>query len=625
MPSLEKTLSETLTAARKHRPRKRSIATAALGALMLGLVVMGMSLGYAWSERRGLAELTSTTGKRLDLYASALEAELARYAYLPSLIAIDADIVALLEAPNSAQARQRANRTLARMNVRAGSIQMYIISATDELLAASNSHLSMKEVDSPVARAERSRVAKSDKDTFFAANLVDGTTDYYFAHGVSRGGVQVARIVVKVSLVPLEVTWVDLGLRTQSERLLVVDENNVVVMSSVPNWKYRTLGTTDEAHLRASGRYAQAALLPLSFAPENRMEEGIAMVRVTAPPEPGGRLRLAQERAIVPLAARLVALSDLADVHRNARYAAWGGGAGGAALGLLMLYLIYRRRAMQQLFHARNALQQAHDQLERQVDERTRQLQAANDELKRQIAQRLQTEDELVQAGKMAVLGQMSAGISHEINQPLTALRALSRNTIKLFDGGRTQAVSDNLRSIDNMAERMGRIVTQLKSFARKGVASPEAVDLAIAVHEVLLLLEHRLRVEHVAVVSDIPPGTQVRADITRLEQVLVNLITNAIDAMAHTTTRVLRISAVRRDNRVVVAVIDSGHGVNDASMARLFEPFFTTKPAGQGLGLGLVISSKIVREFGGTLRASQADEGMQFEFDLEAGELIHV
>ena len=302
MPSLEKTLSETLTAARKHRPRKRSIATAALGALMLGLVVMGMSLGYAWSERRGLAELTSTTGKRLDLYASALEAELARYAYLPSLIAIDADIVALLENSNSAQARQRANRTLARMNVRAGSIQMYIISASDELLATSNSHLSPKEIDSPAARAERSRVAKSDKDTFFAANLVDSTTDYYFSHGVSRSGARVAQIVVKVSLVPLEVTWIDLGLRTQSERLLVVDENNVVVMSSVPSWKYRTLGATDNAQLLTSGRYARAALLPLGLAPENRIEEGAAIVRVIEPAELGTPLRLAQERAVVPLA-----------------------------------------------------------------------------------------------------------------------------------------------------------------------------------------------------------------------------------------------------------------------------------------------------------------------------------
>jgi two-component system, NtrC family, C4-dicarboxylate transport sensor histidine kinase DctB len=621
MPSL----AQPLTSAPTHRTRKRSAATVAMGVLMLGLVAAGMGLGYAWSERNGLAQLSAATNKRLDLYASALEAELARYAYLPSLIAIDADIAALLATPDSAQARQRANRTLARMNVRAGSIQMYIVSTGDELLATSNSHLSPNETDGTVARAERSRVAKSDKDTFFAANLIDGTTDYYFAHGVSRNGVRVAQIVVKVSLVPLEVTWIDLGLRTQSERLLVVDENDVVVMSSVPSWKYRTLGATDNAQLRTSGRYAQATLLPLGFAPQNRIEEGAAIVRVIEPAEPGTPLRLAQERAIVPLAARLVVLSDLSDVRRNARYAAWGGGAAGAALGLLMLYLLYRRRAMRQLFQARNALQEAHDQLERQVDERTGQLQAANDELKRQIAQRLQTEDELVQAGKMAVLGQMSAGISHEINQPLTALRALSRNTIKLFDGGRTQAVSDNLRSIDEMAERMGRIVTQLKSFARKGVASSEAVDLAVAVHEVLLLLEHRLRIERVAVVSEIPPGTQVRADITRLEQVLVNLVTNAIDAMAHTTTRVLRISAVRRDNRVVVAVIDSGQGVNDASMARLFEPFFTTKPAGQGLGLGLVISSKIVREFGGTLRASRVDEGMQFEFDLEAGEFIHV
>lgn len=605
--------------------RARSASTSLLGGLMLALVAIGMSVGYTWSERIGLAQLAAVANERLDLYALALEAELARYAYLPSLIAIDADIVALLDDPGNAQARQRASRTLARMNVRAGSILMFITSSSDELLATSDSYLQAHKADAPAALAERSRLATEDTVDFFAANLADGSTDYYFVHSVLRNGLRAARIVVKISLAPLEVTWIDLGLRSQSERLLVVDENSVVVMSSVPGWKYRTLGAADVDRLRATGRYAQAALAPLTFVNEAAIEAGAAMVRVSEPPEPGAPLRLAQERAIVPLAAKLVALSDPSDVRRNARYAAWGGGAGGAAVGLLGLYLLHRRRATRQIFQARNALQSAHDQLERQVDERTSELKATNDELKRQIAQRLQTEDELVQAGKMAVLGQMSAGISHEINQPLTALRALSSNAIRLLDGGRAGAAADNLRAIDEMAERMGRIVTQLKSFARRGGPTTTAVDLSAAVRDVLLLLEHRVRVEGVEVIVEVAQEVRVRADITRLEQVLVNLATNAIDAMAQAANRVLRISAAQREQRVVVAVTDSGHGLDDASMQRLFEPFFTTKPAGQGLGLGLVISSKIVREFGGTLCASRAEFGMRFEFDLEAAGDMHV
>src|SRR5204863_5246275 len=127
----------------------------------------------------------------------------------------------------------------------------------------------------------------------------------------------------------------------------------------------------------------------------------------------------------------------------------------------------------------------------------------------------------------------MSSGISHRINQPLTAWRALSRNTLLLLQGGRTHAVADNLKSIDEMAARMGRITLQLKSFARKGGSLTGAVDLGAAVNSVLVLLEHRLRAEHVQVQVDLPPGALVRGDTNRLEQVLLNLIGNAVDAMA--------------------------------------------------------------------------------------------
>ncbi len=583
-----------------------------MGLVMLGLVATGATLGYGWSERQGLAQLSAVATERLELYASALEAEIARYAYLPGLMAIDTDIAALLADPTDADKRQQANRTLARMNARAGSLQMQILGGDGKPLASSDSAAA-----APTA-ARPSLPAADDITDFFAANPVNGNTEYYFVYVLRREAAGSPKIVVKVSLAPLEATWVDLGARSQSERLLVLDENNVIVMCSVPAWKYRTLGVLDPARLRSLGRYAQAPLLPLALATEVRLNPGIVLVRATDPPDADGRQRMALERNIVPLAARLMAMSDSSEVERNARYAAWGGAAGGAAVALLLLYLLQRWLAVRQLQRARNALQRAHDQLERQVSERTSQLQSANDELKRQIEQRLQAEDELVQAGKLAVLGQMSAGLSHEINQPLTALRALSRNTLRLLEAGRVPAVADNLRAIDEMAERMGRIITQLKSFARKGQTSSGAVDLGQAVHDVLVLLDHRLREMCVQVKTDLPPEVRVRADITRLEQVLVNLATNALDAMAKSPVRELGISAQHQGPRLTVCVSDSGHGVDEATMARLLEPFFTTKPAGEGLGLGLVISSKIIHEFGGTLKALRGTVGMRFEFDLE-------
>jgi two-component system C4-dicarboxylate transport sensor histidine kinase DctB len=189
-----------------------------------------------------------------------------------------------------------------------------------------------------------------------------------------------------------------------------------------------------------------------------------------------------------------------------------------------------------------------------------------------------------------------------------------------LLESGRTKTVAENLKAIDDMVERMGRITLQLKSFARKGASIATPVELDAAVKSVLLLLEHRLRAERIEVRVDLRPGLQVRGDINRLEQVLLNLATNAVDAMNGSSEKRLSITSAWIEGRAVVSVTDTGAGMDEEDFGHLFEPFFTTKPAGQGLGLGLVISSKIIREFGGTLRARRGDEGgMVFEFDLEA------
>ncbi|MBW8760594.1 MAG: sensor histidine kinase, partial [Burkholderiales bacterium] len=207
-----------------------------------------------------------------------------------------------------------------------------------------------------------------------------------------------------------------------------------------------------------------------------------------------------------------------------------------------------------------------------------------------------------------------------EINQPLTALRALARNSMRLLENGRQDAVAANLQIMDDMVERMSQITRQLKSFARK--ADEQVVGstpLLGCVRNALLLLEHRSRALDLRTDIDITSGLRVRAEANRLEQVLVNLFGNAIDAMQMEPERHLRVKAVSLDagRRVLVKVQDIGAGVSDEQLQHLFEPFFTTKPAGEGLGLGLVISAKIMHEFGGALRAERLAHGMSFEFDL--------
>ena len=259
-------------------------------------------------------------------------------------------------------------------------------------------------------------------------------------------------------------------------------------------------------------------------------------------------------------------------------------------------------------------MQRAHDDLERKVEERTRTLRAA--------------QDELVHAGKLAVIGQLSAGLAHEINQPLAALRTLSGNAVKFMQRGNLEAAQGNLDRIGQLVDGMGALTSQLKSFARKSSGAPRPVAVRRSIDNALFLLDQRLRHAGVAVRVDLQGGDMVAlCDANRLEQVLVNLIANALDAMIGRPDAALSLSGRREGERVLIQVRDTGPGLPEPVLSRLFEPFFTTKDTGTrdmggGLGLGLAISAGIVRDFGGTLAgANGPDGGAVFTVEIPAAE----
>ena len=228
-------------------------------------------------------------------------------------------------------------------------------------------------------------------------------------------------------------------------------------------------------------------------------------------------------------------------------------------------------------------------------------------------------QNDLIHAGKLAVLGQMSAGVVHELNQPLAALRTLSDNAAVLIERGRVDDARGNLQRIGNLTDRLGRLTQQLKVFAYKGGRVSSSVRVGKAVHDALALVGFRLRELDIAVTVSIDPEQAcVVADEARLEQVLVNLLGNAIDAMAGMPERRLEIRAAEHGERCVITIADSGPGIRADVLPSLFEPFVTTKPAGRGLGLGLMISAHIVREFEGRLHARNRPAGGGAEFVIE-------
>jgi C4-dicarboxylate-specific signal transduction histidine kinase len=260
---------------------------------------------------------------------------------------------------------------------------------------------------------------------------------------------------------------------------------------------------------------------------------------------------------------------------------------------------------------------------------RTEALSEANVHLQTEVAERKRAEeilkttlDELVQTGKMAVLGQMSAGITHELNQPLAALRTLSANAVIFLERGQSEQLDLNLRTICQLTDRMGQITAQLKKFARRSGVELHSVPLADVIGDAVFLLGQRMRQERIELDQHIEPGLNALCEGNRLEQVLVNLLVNAFDATAvEDGPNRVRIVARRESHGVLIEVHDNGPGIAPEVMPRVFEPFFTTKEQGVGLGLGLAISAGIVRDFGGMLRAGQSPlGGAVFTIALRSG-----
>ncbi len=231
-----------------------------------------------------------------------------------------------------------------------------------------------------------------------------------------------------------------------------------------------------------------------------------------------------------------------------------------------------------------------------------------------------ETQAELVQAGKLAALGQLSAGVAHELSQPLAAIRSYAHNARRLMDKDDTIAASETMGRISDLVERMGGTVNHLRTLARRPASEMEAVDFTAVTRDALQLLEGRIREADVHVVVELNEGTWiVNAEAIRLEQVLINLISNAIDSMAGEQERTLSISAEDAGYRRTLIVRDTGTGIAQDVLEHIFEPFFTTKEPGDGVGLGLAISFNIIKDFGGSMRvSSELGKGTAFRISLE-------
>lgn len=601
-------------------PRLRSLP---LLLICLLLVALSGFSAYRIAQRLGIADLQATGLHRLDLYATSLEREISKYAFLPGTLSLEPDVLNLLADPPAESATLRVNNYLEQLNERAGTLSIYVMNTQGRVLATSNWRRPDSYFGEELSFRPYFREAlENGSGRFFGIGTTRGEPGYYLASALTGSGGTLGVAVIKISLEQLEKSWT-----TVEAPVLVADENGVVILSAVPNWKFATLRPLDEVTRAAFDRtqqYNRRALQPLGIQLLEDYDHGTRMVRISANgPETvsvypvAGRF-LEQSRTLPGTSWTLTVLSHLEQVDDYAQSRAALAAIAAACLCLLATTLNERRRHLRVRLAAREALQKAHDELERKVHERTADLSTANQQLHDEISERIRAErtlraaqDELVQAGKLAVIGQLSTGIAHELNQPLAALRTLSANAERFLERGDVDTARNNLGRIASLVDRMGLITAQLRNFARKSSGQSAPVALCQALNNALALLDTRICRAGVHIESSCLADEPIAlCDANRLEQVLINLIGNALDAMSDQAKPLLELKWDCANGFVRLHVRDNGPGLSEEAQTRLFEPFFTTKPVGDGLGLGLAISAGIIRDFGGSLRGENHPEG---------------
>ncbi len=595
-----------------------------LSLLAMALLVCLVALAtYQISQQVGLAELQATGRHRLDLYAASLEREIGKYAYFPATLGLERDVLDLLTRPDDTRLNENLNSYLEQLNDRAGTLAIYIMNRKGKVLASSNWRRSDSFVGEDLSfRAYFRDALDTGSGRLFGIGTTRSEPGYYLSSALADRGKILGVAVVKVSLEQLEKSW-----STVEAPVLVADENGVVILSSVPDWKFTTLRPLDESTRNAFDRtqqYNRRALQPLGVKEVSTLNFGARLVQlakeqqemVSSYPVTGKFLLQSQPMPGTPWT--LTVFSHLDPANEIGLIRAAVAGITTILLCIVAAMVFQRRHHLRDRLAAREALQKADDELELKVEERTADLSSANKQLQDEVAERARAErtlraaqDELIQAGKLAVIGQLSAGIVHELNQPLAALRTLSGNAIRFLDRGDETTSRTNLERIGQLVDRMGQITGQLKAFARKSTGQAQPADLRTVVSNAIALLDQRLKSTSAHIASYFPEApTEALCDANRLEQVVVNLIGNALDAQAGQNSPKIEIRGDLHDGMIRLQVRDHGPGLSDEALDRIFEPFFTTKDAGQGLGLGLAISAGIVNDFGGTLAGANHPEG---------------
>jgi two-component system C4-dicarboxylate transport sensor histidine kinase DctB len=548
--------------------------------LVLAVVVISVTnnlLTNRFTEStRNRAEL------RIALYSGNLMAELRQNAIVPQLLARDPSLIIALQEADYSLSTQR------------------LISFVEEIGAAS---LMLYDIDGrTVAATDRNRLQSLHKSApyfvdairanvtiFSVIKLEGGGYKFVYSRRIQAGGDTLGVIAVEVDLQKFERAWAGI-----SDEVIVMDSAGEIILGTSPRWR---------------GLSEAEALVNTS--PQSAIERAIkATADWTALPADAylqGEAVMRLEHRIAFRGWRMISFTTYESVRERVNAVLALEVMGFAILLALAFYFLSRRTAGRLAIFQRESAK----------------LRALNVALQREIAERKRVQETLAvaeqtleQSSKLAALGEMSAAVSHELNQPLAAMKTYLAGARLLLRRNRPDEALSSFGRIDDLIERMGAITRQLKSYARKGQEAFSPVDMGAALASSMSMMEPQLRQRQVEIVRILPDEPViVMGDRMRIEQVLVNLFRNALDATKSERNPQVEI-ILSAGETATLTVRDNGPGIAD--LDALFEPFYTTKQPGDGVGLGLAISSGIVNDLGGRLTARNGQAGgAVFEMQL--------
>jgi two-component system C4-dicarboxylate transport sensor histidine kinase DctB len=550
--------------------------------LLISIVTLWVS--NAWLTERFSESMRNKLEVRLTLYSGNLKSELQRNSIVPKLLARDQELIGALHSQDFSTSTQR------------------LIDFVDEIGAAS---LMLLDKDGrTVASTDRNNLGsmhrekaffveatRSNETVFTIVPQETGGVDFYYSRRIEFQNRFIGVVSVEVDLHKFERAWAGI-----SDSIMVIDSEGKIILATDPRW--RGVSETEALAKRpAETALSQAVQFTagLTGYRDSTYVQGEAVMRIA------GR---------VPFRGwQIVSFTAFSSVREKVNSILALEVMGFTLMLAMIFYLANRRtRVRLKIFENESAeLRRLNERLQREIAEREK------------VQKTLEVaEQSLEQSSKLAALGEMAAAVSHELNQPLAAMKTYLAGAGLLLSRNRPDETLSAFHRIDDLIERMGAITRQLKTYARKGSETFSPVDMSAALSSSLSMMEPQLKHSNIRLEKVISEqSVVVIGDRVRLEQVLINLLRNAVDAVKTVPDPVIEIM-LSRGETVTLSVRDNGSGIEELDL--LFEPFHTTKKDGDGVGLGLAISSGIVKDHGGRLTARNSDDGgAVFEVQLPA------